>query len=170
MEPTSLYNLNKIQKLSLSMCIIKNGACFTIFIYSCMLIYTWLFIYVVYMYIYICVLNCLHVRCICHCIIMITIQYHGKWSCCAQHSFLDPFWRHLDGSRFPPFQMADKSPHDHRPAHSGGLSKPIKPTGQALTLINPFHKRHYYIILTLQKIYIFFYLTKSWVFIIFLTQ
>ena len=53
MEPTSLYNLNKIQKLSLSMCMIKNGACFTIFIYSCMLIYTWLFIYVVYMYIYI---------------------------------------------------------------------------------------------------------------------
>ena len=23
------------------------------------------------------------------------------YSCCAQHSFLDPFWRHLDGSRFP---------------------------------------------------------------------
>ena len=48
--------------------------------------------------------------------------------------------------------------HDHRPAHSRGLSepiKPIKPTGQALTLINPFHKRHYYIILTLQKMMFF---------------
>ena len=41
-------------------------------------------------------------------------------------------------------------PQDHRPAHSRGLSKPIKSTGQALTLIDPFHKRHYNIILTLK--------------------
>ena len=54
-----------------------------------------------------------------------------------------------------PFPDGWYIPHDHRPAHSRGLSKPIKPTGQALTLINPFHKRHYYIILTLQKIILF---------------
>ena len=30
------------------------------------------------------------------------------------------------------------------------VSKPIKPTNQALTLINLFHKRHFYIIVTLQ--------------------
>ena len=48
--------------------------------------------------------------------------------------------------QFSLFQLGDEVPHDQRPAHSRGLSKPIKPTGQALTLINPFHKRHYYII------------------------
>ena len=36
------------------------------------------------------------------------------------------------------------------PAHGKGLSKPIKLTYQALTLVNPFHKRHHFIILTLQ--------------------
>ena len=49
-----------------------------------------------------------------------------------------------------PFQLADKSPMITDQHTAGGLSKPIKPTGQALTLINPFHKRHYNIPLTLQ--------------------
>ena len=35
---------------------------------------------------------------------------YAKSSCCAQHSFLDPFWRPLEGPSFPPLQLADKSP------------------------------------------------------------
>ena len=54
-----------------------------------------------------------------------------------------------------------KVPHDHRPAHSRGLSKPIKPTDQALTLIKYFHKRHHYIILTLQWIILIFILSNN---------
>ena len=47
-----------------------------------------------------------------------------------------PFTAQLGGP------LLKASPHDHRLAHSRGLSKPIKPMDQALTLINPFHKRH----------------------------
>ena len=52
--------------------------------------------------------------------------------------------------QYTPFQLGDKSPMITDQHTAGGLSKQIKPTGQALTLISPFHKRHYYIIPTLQ--------------------
>ena len=48
------------------------------------------------------------------------------------------------------FQLADKSPMITDQHTAGGSVRPIKPTGQALTLINTFHKRHNNIILTLQ--------------------
>ena len=55
-------------------------------------------------------------------------------SCRAQHSLVDPFWRSLEGFSIPLFRISlpwsQTSP-------GRGLSKPIKPTGQALTLISP---------------------------------
>ena len=50
-----------------------------------------------------------------------------------------------------PFQLGDKS-HKITDQHTAGraISKLIEPTRQALTLINPFHKRYYCIILPLQ--------------------
>ena len=54
------------------------------------------------------------------------------------------------GPVYPLMARWYKSPMITDQHTAAGLSKPIKPTGQALTLINPSHKRHYYTILTLQ--------------------
>ena len=81
-----------------------------------------------------------------------------------------PVLKAFGRAQFSPLQLADKSPMI-TDQHSRGLSKPIKPTGQALTLINPFHKRHYYIHHSdITKNDFVFYLTTSWVYIISLTQ
>ena len=41
------------------------------------------------------------------------------WSCCAQHSFLDPFWRHLEGPRFPLFRWLLSGPWSQTGSQQG---------------------------------------------------
>ena len=50
--------------------------------------------------------------------------------------------------QYIPFQQGDRSPMITDQHTAGGSVSQL--TSQALTLINPFHKRHYYIISTLQ--------------------
>ena len=53
-------------------------------------------------------------------------------------------------SRILLFSKVISPPSTQTSTQQRAHGEPIKPTGQALTLINPFHKRHYHIILTLQ--------------------